>query len=90
MEKRFRSRDQTVYAFGMRQPFGKNFVPNTGKIYGLLLSVRIWLPKSSENQKWGLHSNLVVSSAGIWELLEPSAPCSFKRSARFLLVGGWR
>ena len=74
----------------MRLPFGGNFVPNSRKIQGFFLFVRILPPNSSKDQKKrkSLHRDLVVSSIGIWDLLEQLATCSSKRPGRFLLVGG--
>ena len=68
----------------MPQQFGENFAPNLEICQGFLLLVRILPPNSIEDRKQGLHRNLVVSFAGIWEL---SATFSSKRPRRFFLMG---
>ena len=68
----------------MRQQFGGNFAPNPGGNQGFLL-VRTLPPNSSEGQKKrkGLYHNLVVSLAGIWDLLVLPATFSPKRPDAF-------
>ena len=74
------------YAFGMRKQFGGNFVQNSGKIQ-VVFCYRFCPQIRVKAKQKGLHRNLVVSSAGIWDLLELSATFSSKRQRRFLFFG---